>query len=286
MDINYYKWLEVKITHGYFKDDVCEVLKLVPFDKTAVALKNYKILLQKKNNVISFYCGTEAEHFDIKTELSGLKELYFQIINTDPLFLNYTETPSLTVPEIFLFQNFEGSSQLQIGETVSEDDLIETTLTDFNTQYQPNCLGILKLDLDLVLNTISEIPSFTIDFKARKVYWQYQIVIPSNRSIGIQLGEVKDKETHSPNDKIYIKNPELKQLINGQEAQVYTSQFPKKLRQQFSENPELTFSYQSNGTVGLTTQPIKLPTPSAENLEMYVTPNGAEAICATTIVYV
>lgn len=124
MDINYHKWLELKITNSYFEGGICPVLKIAPFNETAQALTNYNILLRKTDNTISFYCGTAAESFDATTELSGLNELYFQVLIDDPLFLNYTEIPSVTLPKLFLFQNSKNSALLQKKKFVSSEDVI------------------------------------------------------------------------------------------------------------------------------------------------------------------
>ena len=266
MDINYHKWLELKITNSYFEGGICPVLKIVPFNETAQSLTNYNILLRKTDNTISFYCGTAAESFDPTTELSGLNEIYFQVLIEDPLFLNYSEIPSVTLPKLFLFQNSKNSSLLQKKKFVSSEDVIspaqnslpnvtipegatieiknlqgdviqkqsntdenfdpiniekletgiyqiwingslEEKFTHFNTPLASNCLGILKLKLNLGINTATKVPTLSLDFKERDVFSQYLIITP----------ETWDKE------KTTIK-------IEGSRGESYPNTVPKQFK--------------------------------------------------------
>lgn len=341
MEINYYKWLELKITNSYFKDGICPILKILPFNETTIALTNYNILLRKTENTISFYCGTAAESFDITTELSGLKDLYFQVLIDDPLFLNYTGIPSVTLPKLFLFQNSKDSTLLQKQENVSSEDLItpaqnslpnvtiptnaiieiknqqgdviqkqsnnpedfvpininnlETGIFQlwinenfnenfdhFNTPIAENCLGILKLDLDLGINTAADIPTRTLDFKARDVYWQYQIVTPDSwdkKKTTIKIEGAQGETYPRP-------NPKLTKIIGEKTAEVLTSNKAMPLVQKLPTHPLMKITYTNTLSNLENKLELKLPNPGTENLKNYTNEQGEISVCSTTIVYV
>lgn len=341
MDINYHKWLELKITNSYFEGGVCPVLKIVPFNETARALTNYNILLRKTDNSISFYCGTPAVNFNATTELAGLNELYFQVLIDDPLFLNYTEITSVTFPKLFLFQNSKSSLLLQKQKYVSSEDVItpaqnslpnitipadatieiknlqgdtiqkqtnnpedfvpininnletgifqlwineifKENFEHFNTSIAENCLGILKLDLDLGLNTAAHPAPLTLDFKVRDAYWQYQIVTPDSwdkKKTTIEI-EGAQGETYP------IPSPKLTKKIGEKTAEVLTSNKAIPLVQKLPTHPLMNISYTNAFSNMENKLEIKLPNPSAKNLKIITNEQGDSSFCYTTIVYV
>lgn len=280
MNIKYHKWLELKVTNRYFKGSICPVLSLLPIEETAVALKNYNVLIRKNDNIFSFYCGTEAETFDITNELSGLKKLYFQVLTEDSLFFNYTEIPKLNQPELFLFQNYKDSSQLQIEAYVTDDDMMDLALLSLDTQYRDNCIGILHLNLDKGINTATEPLQFTIDFEARAIYWQYQVIVSDSRRIKVSSMEIIGSQ-----DEVYA-GPIEETLIGGQIANVFTSSKPLKLQKELLKNPELKLSYTDKFSNQNKEMKIKLPNPNPVYLKTYYNQENEKSFCTTTIVYV
>ena len=280
MNMQYHKWLEIEVTNNYFSGGICPVLQLVPFSETSNQLKNYNILVRKEGNLFSFYSGTEATEFDLSSVLTGLNELHFQVLLEDIPFFNYTEIPFASHPNLFLFQNVEGSSQLQFGEFVSEDDLIDTSSTSFNTSFQPNCIGILKLNVAQIINDPSEISLLRLQFKAREVFWQYQIIISNNRNMEVKLIRILGIHQEVYN------GPIEKQIVGGQAALIYTSPSPLALQQRPQTNPELAISYIDMDTNRDDELKIKLPQPSVEQIAKYITLEGLEGLMSTTIIYV
>lgn len=133
MNIQYHKWLDVEVTNSYFAEGVCPVFKLIPFPDIAERLRNYNILIQKKNNIFSFYTGIPQETtFDIATEFSTLNDLYFQLVLEDTLFFSYTGIPSLEAQQIFYFINSETATTLQKSLFVSEKDIVDYRPQNFN----------------------------------------------------------------------------------------------------------------------------------------------------------
>ena len=280
MNMQYHKWLEIEVTNNYFSGGICPVLQLVPFIETSKQLINSNILSKKEGNVFLFYCGTEATDFNLSSELSGLEELYFQVLLEDHLFFNYTEIPFASHPNLFLFQNVEASSQLQFGEFVSEDDLIDASLTFSDAQFQTNCIGILKLNVAQIINDPSKNSQFRLQFKAREVFWQYQIIIPSNGNMEVTLIGILGIHQEVYN------GPIEKQFVGGQVALVFTSPSPLALQQRLQTNPELALSYIDPRTNREDVLKVKLPNPGVEQIAKYITPEGIDAFCVTTIVYV
>ena len=148
MDLNYHKWLTIEITNNYFPNGESSVFQIIPFENTSKQLKNYAVLINQKNNIISFYAGKEdQEPFDVNADLNRLNDLYLQLIINDPLFFNYTDLPSITDQQIFYFENRKNVdvfNKLQQSDFVSKEDFIPVKPTIFNIQL-PDATNNIEL---------------------------------------------------------------------------------------------------------------------------------------------
>ncbi|MDN3643605.1 hypothetical protein QWY87_12885 [Lutimonas halocynthiae] len=347
MDIKYYKWLDIEVTNNYFENGVCPYFEMIPLNSTTIELKNYNILIQKNNNLFTFYLGvanvsdlsaTNVSDSIIKENIKNLSNLYFQLIVEDELFMNYTDIPEVNHRQLFLFQFPNNAIGLQINDSNYRVNLLdldalqaamnssssvaiknEIGLTvqqkkdpenkipavnyknltygkfklfvdnqfaqgfyHFDTDLASNCLGILELKSKQIRAEQEKSPIYTINFKSRKVYWEYQIIFPSNWSI-----DDEEVEIQGIGDQIYervtTKEPKL---INGQLVKVFKSKSPYALQNHLIENPTLKLKYLAPFSQRKESLNIKLPNPGIENLFKTNTEKNDDPFCSTTIVYV
>lgn len=128
MDIQYKKWLDITLSHTYFKDGKSTIFELIPLQDTAQILQNYKMLMHKRGHVFSLYLGLKnGENLDLSTQLEGIKELYFQMTTNDIQFFNYTDLELMTDNQRLYFSNNAlgtPTGQLQKSTRVSAQDII------------------------------------------------------------------------------------------------------------------------------------------------------------------
>jgi len=345
MNVHYHKWLDLEVTNNYFSNGGSPHFEVLPFSETARQMKNYEILMKKGSNVFSFYAGEGIEEsFTMHQNFKGLDNLYFQLINNDPLFFNYSDISAKSEQELYLFQNTsksEESNQLQTNQYVSEQDLIGYKPKVFNItlpnkqvnieiktdngesvkkesidgikvrnhllnlnslddgvyqvwldgQFQEtffttseelpqNCVGILKLNIkDLVSKNESTL-KYTIDFNARSVYWQYEVVVRHLRKIN-----VKEMKVVGVNKEDY-NGPKEQQIIGEQIAQVFTTPNPIQMQYKLEESPQLqvTYSYEFSNRENLLE--MKLPNPEVEQLKKFNQEENDNSFLSSTIVYV
>lgn len=83
-------WFTFLIEHLYFNNKECTVFDLIPLQQTQRTLKNYGIRFQKFKNQYLAYAEA-APSKKIWDELAYADDLFFQLINTDATFDNYTD---------------------------------------------------------------------------------------------------------------------------------------------------------------------------------------------------
>lgn len=158
MTIKYYKWLQCKVTHNYFNDDVSSVFGLIPFRETAQQMNNYSIMLRHERNSFSFYIGkTDGNPPNVNTEFEGIADLYFQLVVSDYLFFNTTDLDINDQQKVLLLSNLSEAADSNImhsGSSVSEDDTIKIRSVQFDYEL-PQGNGKLEIT-DEVGNVVLE----------------------------------------------------------------------------------------------------------------------------------
>ncbi|MEM7085768.1 MAG: hypothetical protein AAF489_06270 [Bacteroidota bacterium] len=141
MDIKYHKWLELEVTHNYFVDNVCPVLNLLPMGATSQVFKNHQILMKRHSNKVSFYIGlADGAPLDILKQFEGISNLYFQVVNEDNFFFNYTGIEFSNEQELLFFSNLNkdaGATQLQGSQFTDKTDLVSKRPKIFNLSLKP-----------------------------------------------------------------------------------------------------------------------------------------------------
>ncbi|MBD78265.1 MAG: hypothetical protein CL840_05030 [Crocinitomicaceae bacterium] len=136
MNSTYHKWIDLEIVNSYFNDGGFKYLTLLPFHNTSRSLTNYGIMVSQQENIISYYVATDSpQNTNLQNELTNLGNLYFQVINNDSLFFNYTDVPFLNDTELFYFENGinpTNSSLVQQGNNVSNADVVTRRSVSFN----------------------------------------------------------------------------------------------------------------------------------------------------------
>lgn len=342
MNLHYHKWMELKVTNNYFQEGMCSDFDVIPFKDTSHKMRNYEVLMKKESNTFSWYAGTK-ETFTVAA-LDGLEDLYFQLINSDSLFFNYTDIPLIAENQLYYFHNNANSDSPQLfqksqfvnkqdvigikskqfnvmlpnnNEVVleiknSDDSVVVNTTLDgtkvnnyalslaqydngvyqlwLNNQLQEtffmsnegvaeNCIGIVKLN---VKDIIARYPTveYSIDFTARSVYWQYQVVVPKSRKI-----QVINMNVSGVNNEEY-QGPENQEIIGGQTAQVFTTSAPILLQNVLKENPQLQVTYSNDFSNRKNQLEINLPNPDAEQIKKYNQGENENSFISSTIVYV
>lgn len=169
---------------------------------------------------------------------------------------------------------FDGLYQLWINNKLLQTFFITDELLN------KDCIGIIKLDMDSIITKDDSQSEYKINFNARSVYWQYQIVIPKSRKI-----KVAEMKVIGLDNEEYI-GPIEQEVIGGQISQVYTSAKAVQLQNKLEINPQLKVTYSNNFSNRKNQLDIKLPNPNAEQIRKYGQGEGEESFCSSTIVYV
>ncbi|WP_340198815.1 hypothetical protein [Ascidiimonas sp. W6] len=164
MNLIYKKWLDLKVSHGYFPDAICKVLTMVPFRETEQILKNYDILLNHKSGTFSFFIGrNEGEATTLKEKLQGISDLYFTIKVNDTMFYNYTEIPFPSDTKTLFFENNQSAlnKTLQKNNHVGMEDQISIRAKSFSLIIPDNTTKLMVKDGegDVVFEAINIPPS-------------------------------------------------------------------------------------------------------------------------------
>jgi len=159
----------------------------------------------------------------------------------------------------------DGYYELWLNKTLHE------TFFASGQALDQNCIGIVKLHIKDHEDAV-----YTIDFKARAVYWKYKIMIPESRKIEVSSISV------TQGTQVYS-GPVTEEIVGGQVAQVFKSNTLMVLQKQLEDHPLLTMSYTSDVSHRVSDLEIKLPNPSSENISKE---KDEESFFSSTIVYV
>ncbi|WP_394749664.1 hypothetical protein [Spongiimicrobium salis] len=107
-------WLSLEISHGYFDQGECKVFQLIPLSDTGSILKNYGIRLRPMNNRYLMYVeGDASKKWE---DILPTRDLYFQLINTDPYFRNYTANTSAKEEDNLLYLTNKKQAPLEMTD--------------------------------------------------------------------------------------------------------------------------------------------------------------------------
>lgn len=345
MNLNFHKWMDLEVLNNYFQKGVCHNFNILPFQDTSRKMRNYEILIKKESNIFSLYAGINVtETFVIAANFSGLEDLYFQLTNNDPLFFNYTDTPSNNENELYYFENNANLKQPEIFQKnlfVSSQDLISFKPKQFNLQLpdseaiieikdsneqlilnqkidgsqinnyllnlnhcnngvyhlwindqfqetffisdeavNQDCIGIVRINMKEIIAQYSNNLKYTINFNARSVFWEYQVVVSKSRKI-----QVHEMSISGTNQEKY-QGPIEQEVIGGQTAQVFTTPDPVQLQNKLEQSPQLQVTYSNDFSNRQNQIEIKLPNPDIEQIKKYNQGENKGLFFSSLIVYV
>ncbi len=144
---------------------------------------------------------------------------------------------------------------------------------------EDNGLGFINIDIQQVVSQFKEPINYQLQFNVKSVFWQYQIVVPSNRKIQVLEMEVLDADTKP------FSGPEQKTIVGGQEAKIFTSSSPKELQNSLENPPSLNIIYSNDFSNRKNELEIKLPNFETDQI-VKLDEGGNSSFIATRIVYV
>jgi hypothetical protein len=157
---------------------------------------------------------------------------------------------------------------------------IQETFYLSDEQVADNCLGIVSLNIKDIISMYPNNINYAINFNARSVFWQYQVIVQKNRKI-----QVSEMSVSGISDETY-EGPLKQEVIGGQTAEVFTTSIPLKLHNVLENNPQLKVTYSNEFSNRKNELEIKLPNPDVEQLRKYNQGKNEGSFFSSTIIYV
>lgn len=168
----------------------------------------------------------------------------------------------------------DGVYQLWLNKTLQE------TFFMSDEAMRPDCIAIVRFNITEIAANYPGNLSFSIDFDARSVFWEYKVVVPPSRKIQVEAMKIA-----GPANEAYD-GPQQAVLIGGQEASVFTTAEPLQLQRQLEESPLLSVTYSNDFSNRKKQMELKLPNPDVEQISKYNQGKNEGSFFASTIVYV
>lgn len=144
MDLFLKEFLNIKLSHDYFKNGISPYFELTPTNTTRRTLKNFNIFRKLLTNQFSLSVGVRKENAQIIDEIRGLKDLNFLLINKHSYFFNYTNLrPFDRMEEILYLSIGEEGHQEQQNITTQNDHIIQLRGLVFNQRFEE--AGIIEI---------------------------------------------------------------------------------------------------------------------------------------------
>jgi len=257
---------------------------------------NYTDLPQVFDTELFFFGNTDASEkstslsknqFASSEDIVTLKSKVFDInIESGSNLLEIKDQNEAVIMDIDLSINETPGVQINLNQFNSGlydiyiDDQFKERIYISNGNLAVNCFGILNINMDTLRDRTEANVNYSINFKARPVFWQYKVIIPESRKI-----EVLGIEIKGAGDETYS-NPVEEPIVGGQTAKVFTSNMVLPLQYTLAEHPQLQLEYTNEFSDRKNEMEISLPNPGAENLRKFNTGEHADAFFSSTIIYV
>ncbi len=267
MNLNYHKFLELEVIHSYFPEGISDDFRLMPLSDTQSELQNYNIIVRQQHNLFSFYCGSSnADSFDPAEELAELNALQFQLLNIDFTFKNYTQETDISNIDILYLKNRSNSQKLQMEWAPKSNE------------YKPNCVGVLSLDMQSIVDENNPNKKLKLVFNAREVFWEYQIVIPDYMKINEEDLEIVGIQNET------YKGPVNRSIGNGK-ALVMISSIPLALKKSLDRYPLLKLDYTDMRSNKSNTLELQLPNQDPQLMRTELINESNMMFLSSTIIY-
>ncbi len=160
------------------------------------------------------------------------------------------------------------------------DELLHSIFASSQTPPN-NCVGVIHLNAREILEDISDkqIVNYSINFEAPSCYWQYEII--SSRDAKIEIEEL---EINANNGLSF--SAEKGEIMNGDEATIFTSKEMKRIVNKQDKNIELVVKYRNLHSNRLSEMTRVLPMPDITRVRRQKDENGNMVRFAPTLIYV
>jgi len=141
-------------------------------------MHNFNILLNKQQNIHSFYAGlNNGTVFDITEQFNGISNLFFQLTVDDATFFNYTNLNANSVEPLLYFSNTGNQinpQQLHSSPVVTNDEFLDNRPNKFTI---PLPSGETKLEIKSTVGM---------------AVIEHQLSNPSDRDYHLDLSQYED----------------------------------------------------------------------------------------------
>ncbi|MFT5780053.1 MAG: hypothetical protein ACI837_003014 [Crocinitomicaceae bacterium] len=149
MEVFFRKFVEIGLAHDYFENSLSPYFGIIPTESSQKRMKSFDVLAKSSKNSYSLYCGCKTMDSSMESELIGLDDLYFYVLNTDSAFSNYTNSRMLdTNQEILYLVNRQNGTTLQKGDFVTEEDILPLKPLKIQLEIDPGNVGLRQLKKD------------------------------------------------------------------------------------------------------------------------------------------
>lgn len=217
MDTRYSELVAIVFTHSYFNDGKLKGFRVLPSEVTKNYIQQYDLLLRTAEDGFSVYYNALLYGSDRTRDqlLTGEASLSFFLFTNDMSFFQYTDGLQAFVPgrNLFDFSNSYTNELLHSGEVADTADLITDNSVMAEFAFYP-AKPLARLTIQLKPDTL---PSYTIQFAARKTYWRY--ILSSGYLQQLDKPAVIGKQ-----EKIVFKGPEAIVLPDKRKAVCFVSE--------------------------------------------------------------
>ena len=261
---------DVKITHGYFPNEVPTIFSFTADDATRHLLLRLGLVFRSTTSAATVYYDAQFAGTARTREQVLLNEdtLVFNISNPDHSFLNYTGNIDMKdiSKSLFLFSNLNKDGATRNGLTgdtlVSSGDMVGVDQMDQALFSKPFGQIRIKLHKDMP-------ESFTIKFQTKATYWRYVITSEHLKTL------VNPAVVHKETKQAFI-GPEDMVLPDQRKAIVFRSAVPVEMTALPNKSFQLLENYEPESGRGRVIVGI-MPNPSNSSIS-YLPDNGTEKL--------
>lgn len=204
--MNHQKIFSLTVRHDYFKNGESKNLQILPDDRTKQLLEKNHFILQTRSDGIALFRQENSPDGKFIEQIPDFITDHFTFILDTPSreFLNFTEMPMDEMGKLF-FSNISLKQPSETGPSVLK--------TTYASRMLPKGIGSIRLYFNELQKETP--PDYAIEFRARKVLWEYYITnLNADEIINFRLGgEHSDK----------FEDPVPATLPNGQASLLFSS---------------------------------------------------------------
>lgn len=204
----YQPLFQIGVFHTYFESGTAEnSLQLTTSDTTSTLFNTYGFRIHREKGIFTVFGSYEGAFLDLLNEITATSDINyfdFNLDSNDPTFYGYTELP-VNEKNTYLYDS-DSNSNLETPEGI----ILTPTQIPFTTHF-----GNVRIYFEDIIESLQEVPSFNIQFKARATRWDYFFINTSN--LDLQAPSIET------NDDFGFEGPEQVTISNGQTALKFTS---------------------------------------------------------------